>query len=404
MITKTYRTATIAEAVDQIKREMGPRAQILSTRRITGRGILPWKKTHTMQITAHVEERFVSPDQLEALQAMRGVVFTKDDDVKDGVPPVVTNLSLRTQSHAYEQRILQMQTLIDDLKKQIESMKLSQDEIAFIQTSLSAAGPVAEMGEARLEMAEFLARQGFSDEDLDSWNQLILRMSARTDANSVLEKTAEWMLGRVQTTSPGAWPRALIIGGEANSGCTTVMLKCASRVVRGGGRVVLVCAGNPTYRAKRLVRSCGAKWRSPVVIASDPEQLAESLRGVATDATILVDAGGECPDPWRNGLAAMTSQDVQVWQSLHCGRVRDGVPPIGAADALVLTYLDQATFLGRVISFLGRSRVPAAFFSVGENIDNDLEEATPERLAGLLFRLDEGEESQDNHADEVAVH
>ena len=52
MNAKTYRAKTIQEALDQIKRELGPEAVILSTQPITTRSALGLRRKQNWEITA----------------------------------------------------------------------------------------------------------------------------------------------------------------------------------------------------------------------------------------------------------------------------------------------------------------------------------------------------------------
>jgi flagellar biosynthesis protein FlhF len=53
--------------------------------------------------------------------------------------------------------------------------------------------------------------------------------------------------------------------------------------------------------------------------------------------------------------------------------------------SLVISKLDEANNFGNVYNLMQTTRLPFSYFTVGQNVPEDIELATPERVADLLL-------------------
>jgi flagellar biosynthesis protein FlhF len=61
---------------------------------------------------------------------------------------------------------------------------------------------------------------------------------------------------------------------------------------------------------------------------------------------------------------------------------RMGVVPL---SALLFTKLDETSSYGTILNVLHDFRLPASFFTMGQNVPNDIETARGDRLVDLLM-------------------
>jgi flagellar biosynthesis protein FlhF len=54
---------------------------------------------------------------------------------------------------------------------------------------------------------------------------------------------------------------------------------------------------------------------------------------------------------------------------------------------MVVSKLDEATLYGPIFNLSQKSKMPLSYFTTGQRVPEDLEEATPERLAALILEL-----------------
>jgi flagellar biosynthesis protein FlhF len=55
--------------------------------------------------------------------------------------------------------------------------------------------------------------------------------------------------------------------------------------------------------------------------------------------------------------------------------------------ALVVSKLDEATLFGSVYNLVRKSELPLAYFTTGQRVPEDIEEASRERVAALVMDL-----------------
>jgi flagellar biosynthesis protein FlhF len=54
---------------------------------------------------------------------------------------------------------------------------------------------------------------------------------------------------------------------------------------------------------------------------------------------------------------------------------------------IIFSKLDEATTFGCIYNISHRAKLPLLYFTTGQRVPEDLEEATPERLAALILDL-----------------
>ena len=77
-------------------------------------------------------------------------------------------------------------------------------------------------------------------------------------------------------------------------------------------------------------------------------------------------------------VLSATTRERDLMQHLKHYR---GVP----FDRILLTKLDETCGVGGAFDLMEKTGVPLSYFSVGQRVPEDLEVATPERLAALLL-------------------
>ena len=52
-----------------------------------------------------------------------------------------------------------------------------------------------------------------------------------------------------------------------------------------------------------------------------------------------------------------------------------------------MSKLDEGTIYGAIFNLSQKAKLPISYFTTGQRVPEDLEEATPERVAALIFDL-----------------
>jgi flagellar biosynthesis protein FlhF len=189
--------------------------------------------------------------------------------------------------------------------------------------------------------------------------------------------------------------RVRLFVGPPGDGKTTTIAKLAARERQAGRRVTLITTDTWRVGAVAELETYGRVLGAPVVAAADPLELERALASAADADMVLVDTAGASPaeapqlvelrafataagrDAGRTLVASVTAGSraaAQTWEAFA------PVEP----DACVLTKLDLGP-AGPLLGIVWRGGLPVSHVASGRRIPDDLEPATPERLARCLL-------------------
>src|SRR5262245_58940192 len=244
MNAKTYRARTIQEALDQIKRELGPEAVILSTQPIMTRSALGLRRKQNWEITAAAvkPEPQPEPEPLDspftvndnvnikssARQRNRAAILGLSRDISHNDPV------LPPQAPAVARRLRYSDSRIEELLDEITELKRSVRLIgkAMPGTTADAGGIFAE-----------LVGQGIDHEVAD---QLVTKESRGNPSPSELRERVRRGLAEMLIIDPAAEliGRTQVVSafvGPTGAGKTTTIAKLAGHAkVRHKKRVALI--------------------------------------------------------------------------------------------------------------------------------------------------------------------
>jgi flagellar biosynthesis protein FlhF len=190
--------------------------------------------------------------------------------------------------------------------------------------------------------------------------------------------------------------RVAALVGPTGVGKTTTVAKIAARAALVEQRSVGLVSIDQ-YRvggAEQLER-----WADligvPMETAHDASTLRTALERLGEADLVLVDTAGRTPRD-TGALADMArtlqgaGEPIEVHLCLAAATyhaeiesIVERMTPLRAVR-LTVTKVDEAVRAGGIVSAHALSGLPLSFFTTGQRVPEDLEEATPERLAALL--------------------
>jgi flagellar biosynthesis GTPase FlhF len=196
-------------------------------------------------------------------------------------------------------------------------------------------------------------------------------------------------------TAAGSLGRTILFAGPAGSGKTTSLLKLALRHSLTG-RVPLQIFSLDTLRVggweqlAAYARIAGL----PFNVIHSPAGLGQALAEHRGKKLILIDTPGLSPAEWRETpeLAAWVAREMARDSALEVQLVLSAVMRPGVAQRafeqfgalrpakLLLTHLDEVDAPGVALELAMRSGLPLSYLAGGQQIPEDLEEASEERL------------------------
>lgn len=294
-----------------------------------------------------------------------------------------------------------------DLREQIETVKRSMDRQLREWTEHAAGTPAAEpepagAGRPRPEPEQFrrrLVTAGFSQElaveiAAAVENQLAAGRSGDA-AGEQRETTLRSELAGRFRVAPGLAMseagRRVLFAGPAGCGKTTSLIKLALRHSLAE-RVPLQILSLDTLRVggweqlAAYARIAGI----PFDVIHNPAGLGQALAEYRAKKLILIDTPGFSPAEWRetpelaDWVARESALEVQLVlpATLRLGVAQRALEQFAAfrPAKLLLTHLDEAEAPGAVLELAMRSGLPLSYLGIGQQIPEDIEEASRERL------------------------
>lgn len=191
-------------------------------------------------------------------------------------------------------------------------------------------------------------------------------------------------------------PRIIALVGPTGVGKTTTIAKLAAHyALREGHRAALITIDNFRVGAVEQLKTYSRIMGVPVEVAATAAELEAAIELHSDKELILIDTAGrshkdsEKIEELKGFLEsrfaieihlclAATTRDREVLEIVE----RFGVLSV---SRVIFTKLDESESYGSIVNAHLRTKFPLSYFTTGQRVPEDLEIATPGRLAGLVL-------------------
>ena len=279
---------------------------------------------------------------------------------------------------------------VAELKKQLEAMRRALTRSAFAPPQWLGASPELPEAYALLaaqEVTPALAREIVQEVSARSGGSWQTALAAAITSRFRVEPEIGAGEGR---------PRILALVGPPGAGKTTTLVKLAVNYGLAGRRPVLLVSMD-TYRvaAAEQLRAYAAILGVGFQLLETVLALSQVLEENSGKDLILIDTPGygfadlDLGADLARFLTSRRNIDTQLvlsssMKTADLARVIDGYE-IFRPRRLLFTKLDETTAAGPILNEAVRTGKPLSFFTAGQRIPEDLEEAAPGRLINLLL-------------------
>lgn len=437
---RTFRAATMQQAMDVVRREFGPEAVILHTRETAASKVWPWsRRPAEVEVTAGRDVFASSRTSSQRLPVSRpapvAAPFTigemKFEPVRVAPPletprvpraqtgrqPVIQGLAaaanpgtpIITQQRSFSsaanrtsgnlkvaslasqsemaQQVLSLQNLLQQLTARLEPDRTSiPAELFPVYTRLIDA----EVPEETARQLTIRLKREFPQTDWSHPTQVPALLSGLVERD--LRCT-----GAIKTIPNRRKVVALV--GPTGVGKTTTIAKLAANFkLRAGLRVGLVTVDTYRIAAVDQLRTYAEIIDIPMKVVSGPRDMSRVLSEMSDLDLVLIDTAGRSPadelqlQELKNLLAEGPVDEVHLVLSLaastrslvNTARQFSGV----RTSSMILTKLDESPGLGQLLAALPELPFPISYLTTGQNVPDDIEPAVASRLARLVLGLE----------------
>lgn len=434
MLVKTFQAPTMAEALRQVKAELGPDAMIISTKKEKQGGILGFFSKQVVKVTAAIDPHTPpapAPVMREKPERER---TTKEVFESSMLAPLARELrdlrekvelmarreeELRQRQQEQAAQPLQPSRQegginlnnipredLEEIKKLLLStlVKNQEGNVKAVQWSEAKdAGPRREEPRTpeKPPLAGELERQGVAPELQDKIIETVASLSPDHGEEPLKDRLGEAFAKLIRFAGNLRMkknaPRIIALVGPTGVGKTTTTAKLAAMfALNRGNKVALITMDIFRVGAVEQLKTYTRIMGIPLEVASTPKELERSVERHNDCDLILIDTAGrshkdaekleEMKEFLENTIQAdiylclsATTKDRELEVILN----RFSIFPI---NKVVFTKLDEAESVGCIVNLLLKAKLQIAYFTTGQRVPEDIEVATSEKLAELVLK------------------
>ena len=391
MEIKTFRAKTMPQALDLVRRELGPEAMVLHTRELNTGLVSRMLRGRAYEIAATPTEPAAQRESVPVPSPLWGGPGRRE---KAG-----TSLQFHPDQEQAESDYSR-----SSLKPQASSLSEFQSLVQQLRTH------APEKSEREIPPALFDLYTDLIEADLDEEVARDLLDHLRRDPSldvrdprATRSRLAHIVQSELEVSGPlravtGAG-RVVALVGPTGVGKTTTIAKLAANYrLKENRRVGLITVDTYRIAAVEQLRTYADIIDLPMEVVSTPREMREAAARMRQFDLVLMDTAGRSPrDEVRiRELRAMLTEaepdEVHLVlsaaasaRSLTAAAEKFG--PVGVT-ALLVTKLDEAAGLGNLLTLAQKARLPFSYLTDGQNVPDDIAVAEPRPLANMILNLD----------------
>ncbi len=416
----TFSGSTPAEALKKAQLEVGEDAMLIETREIQKKSL---GKTALYEIVVGIEKEAApkAPAKSREPLTQQRPLAQKSNDVLYNISEAAKQIS-KIAEVTNEERSPKRENFVqsEDLKKIKDEIEKLGDKVKLIQNMFWEEKSPKNSFPIPPEFAEIyrLAQQsGMNQEHLDEIMQLTLEhMPSKMRENSeTVKRYFQTLLRKMIPVRMESFPRAgskkvVMLVGPTGVGKTTSIAKLAARYsyfLDKKYKVGLVVLDTYRIGAVEQLMQYARMMKLGIETVVDPPEFSNALNALRYSDYILIDTMGSSPydkdkiekiyDCLRSNSTEYSVDVVLVLPSSikfeDLKITYENFAPLGI-DTMMFTKLDETRGFGNIFSLVYETKIPISYFSIGQEVPEDLVVSSSDFLIDcLLHGFHKGEPS-----------
>jgi flagellar biosynthesis protein FlhF len=410
MRVKTFEAASMQEALNIVKREMGEEAFILSTRTRQKKGALGMVEEATIEVTAAIDENAPPPptNGTKPTYGLRQSLAARAPDPAPRPRPPLPPMDLQP----LRRELLEIKGAVEALKEQESRNSTILRELDQMKALLNRIQKQG-MPSAQLHLPASLLELygGLVSNDVDP--MIAMRLCEYTQRalldqggeEAVDSEKARLFMRRIISDfipvaspiqlEPGKTRVAALVGPTGVGKTTTIAKLAAYAKLELKQRVALVTLDTFRMAAVDQLQQYAQILQVPIHVAITVEDLRSALRFYQDRTLVLIDTPGHSPKDGevlgqlRRFLDELPGVETHLVLSAttkprDMADIAQRFEPL-KPGRLIFTKLDETSTYGPILSTLVRVKKPLSYLGTGQEVPQDLELATSRRVADLIL-------------------
>ncbi len=400
MRVKKFRNTNLPAVLESVKREMGPGAIILQTKKVRGSGLTGLiGRKWLVEVTAAIDEQASEARLIPSIAVKssttggRVPVLDLQPALAERRAPAFTDAPIsggQTSAMETERVVGELQGLRDVLgclwREMRERAKTAQTEVALYPEPIESLFRHLLMQEIEPALARHVA-DAILDEGVVEPNMTEAR------AISILAR----LTGSGKAVTLGRGRRVVALVGPTGVGKTTTIAKLAARfALVEKRRVALITVDTYRVGAVGQLQSYADTAGIPLAVAANPVELRQALEGFIDRDLVLIDTAGRSH---RDELRMSELKEIieaaapnEVHLTLSAGsryadamEIMDRYAPLGF-QRVIFTKLDETPRHGVIINLAVAAQRPLSYITTGQRVPEDISIASGDEIATSVMR------------------
>jgi flagellar biosynthesis protein FlhF len=386
MFVKRYIANDMKDAMEKIRRDLGPDAIILNSRPIRRKNAFGFLQKRLIEVVVAYEPKEAArPQRTEpTIQPVLSEPAGEADRVRTATAVATAT---KPVDKADVEKIDRLSSKLDALQEAVKDFTVKM-KVADNETLLNLTPPVAELYERLMEhdVQDRLAKKLALDAQKIS-EKLSIQPEMVAE-QFILEKLGDPAPIRIKKFKRNV----ILLVGPTGVGKTTTIVKLAGLFALAQElKVALI--NSDTYRiaAHEQLKTYADILNVPLSIVYSPPELADALKEYEDMDVVLIDTAGKSPndEAHREEIKSLVKYGeadevlLVVSVSTSCKACKEIIRSYSFLEdyKVLVTKLDEVNVWGNVLNIISFAGKPLCYVTNGQNVPNDIELADTAKIA-----------------------